>query len=345
MKQKTGRTYIPALTGEYVSEDALRSWAREFFLNAIWSSAPAPLYSLRNDILPRYSDAFEVEEIRGHSFPEIKEIAVDTFADVVIVDGLGIPKPRPEFQALRGLSPAMYEAAEQLLEWSKRFNLTGKRMDTDEAADPRISKTARMDSVWPMIAALETILQWHFGNAGVVQTPAGLPLWRPKSFKFPKEPEILPAITLRTLRYDPRARTSPELLKKLEPNGPPVRDPIEENTAGWYVQLESEAGFRSRAGKDFERWLDGYVAEKHKSALSAGLVKGPGKRDLARFRWAAEYQVKGARASELANKYCVSKEAIVDGWNWVLELIRLKPRVGSRGRTRGGRSLSKQTLS
>ncbi len=137
MKQKSGRTYIPALTGDYVSEDHLKSWAREFFLNTVWNCAPAPLYSLRDEILPRYSDAFEVEETRGHSFPEIKEIAVDAFADVVIVDGLRIPRSCSEYQALRASSPAMYEAAERLLKWSKRFNLTGTRVEIDEAADAR----------------------------------------------------------------------------------------------------------------------------------------------------------------------------------------------------------------
>jgi len=166
-------------------------------------------------------------------------------------------------------------------------------------------------------------------------------MWRPKSFEFPKEPEILPAITLRTLRYDPRAGTSPEILKKLDPNGPPLREATEEDTPGWYVRVEPEANFRRRARKDFARWLNGYVAEKHTSAQAAGLVRGPGKRDLARFVWAAKYQVEGALLKDLGKQYGVSEEAVLEGINWVLDLIRLEARAGSRGRKRAGRSPAK----
>ena len=51
MKKQTGRAPIPALMSEYVSEDDLLAWAREFFLMAIMNVAPAPLYSLRDELL------------------------------------------------------------------------------------------------------------------------------------------------------------------------------------------------------------------------------------------------------------------------------------------------------
>jgi hypothetical protein len=335
-----GRTYIPALSGAYASEDDLRTWAREFFLNVIWSAVPAPLYSLRDEILPKYRAAFRFKKGR-RSRTEVKDLSVIALMDVVLADQKEDLKSLPEYRSVREASLPSYEAAEHLLAWSKRFNLTGRQSQLDEAADPTIAKTARMDSLWPLIAGLETILTWLFSRAGVVQTPAGLPLWRCKPFKLPNEAQILRPIRLQTIRYDPRAGISRELLQELDPNGPPVKDPEEVDTPGWFLELEEEGGFRSRVSKDFKRWLDGYIAIRRESARKEGLIKAPGKRDLSHFIWAARYQVEGTPASDLAKEYNVTKEAVSEGINWVLDLIRLEPRVGRRGPKRGRSSPAK----
>jgi hypothetical protein len=70
VKKKSNRVTIPALMGEYVSEEDQLKWAREFFLTVVWNVAPDPLYSLRDDIFPLFSHAFDLEETRGHGFPE-----------------------------------------------------------------------------------------------------------------------------------------------------------------------------------------------------------------------------------------------------------------------------------
>jgi hypothetical protein len=344
VKQKTGRTYIPALMGEYVSEDELRSWAQEFFLNAVWNAAPAPLYALRDEIFPIYRDAFNFSKRHKHSNNEAMKLAIQAFTHVIVTDQIdGGLKLGAEYQTIRASAPRWYEGSERLLDWSKRFNLVGRRVEVDEAADPKRVKSARMDSMWPLVAALETVLMWH-SCARVVQTPAGLPMWRPRPFKGPKEPEVLKPIYLKTLLHDPRASISSELLEKLDPDGPPARNPTEVDTPGWYLELEEEASFRKRISKDFERWLSGYIANRHESAKASGLLKGPGKRDLARFAWAAQYQVKGTHASALAEQYGVSNEAVVDGINWVLDLIRLVPRAGRRGRKRLGHPTTENHL-
>jgi hypothetical protein len=341
VKQKTKRSYIPAVMGEYASEEDMRSWAQELFLNAIWLVAPAPLYSLRDEILPRYRAAFDFEKSRGSSNDEVKQLAIQAFIDVVIQDELEGLNSRPEYQAVRDSYPASYEAAEQLLAWSKRYNLRGRRVPIDGTADPRALRLARIDSVWPLVAALETLFQWHFGRAGVVETPAGLPLWRPKPFKIPTKPETLPPIQLRTICSDSRVGISSELLNKWDPNGPPLKEPTEVDTPGWYVSLEPAPHFRDRVLNDFNRWLDGYIANRQESAEAAGLVRGLGKRELSHFLWAARYQVDKAVASDLAKQCGISTAAIVAGINWVLDVIRLEPRAGERGQKRNRHRLPK----
>jgi hypothetical protein len=337
VRKQTGRTHVPGLMGEYATKDDIRSWAREHFLMVILHVAPAPIYSLRDEVFPRYRAAFKAEKTRLRSVDQVKQHSVRALINVVLADRLDGFKSSPDYKMARESSSLFHEAADKLVAWSKLFNLTGKQSDTGEATDTATLQTARMDSIWPLVAGLETILCWHLSRAGIVETLAGLPLWRPKPFKAVSEPEILPPIKLTTIRYDPRSGISPEILTKLDPNGPPLKDPVEVDTPGWHVSLEPEPHFRDRALRDFKRWLDGYVARQGESAVEAGFVPGPGKRDLARFAWAVKYQVEEAPTSELAKLYGVSKEAVTEGINWVLDVIRLEPRTGRRGPKRGAR--------
>lgn len=336
MEQHLRRTFIPALMGEYVSEDDLLTWSREFFLNSVWNAAPAPLYCLRDEILPRYRAVFKRKRTLHH-LEDVKQRSVTALVDVVIADAGEELKSLPEYQSIRRSSLTLYETVEQLLAWSKRFNLTGTSARLNESANEKEVRRARLDSIWPVVAALETLLMWHFSSKRQLLPLKLPPMWRSMHSKLPSNPPTLGSILLRTSHLDPRANVPRELLKRLDPNGPSVRDPEEIDTPGWYLHYEQEHSFRRRVSYDFKRWLDRYVAAQHDSARAAGLVKAPGRRDLARFVWAARYQVNGARTSDLAKQYNVSKEAVVEGINWVLKLIRLEPRRGCRGPTRGRR--------
>jgi hypothetical protein len=335
VKKDNGRKNIPAITGEFLSEDDIRSRAQEFFLMIVNIAAPKPLYSLRDQVLPIYKTAFELVTTSGAPVPDVKNLALKTLVDVVVTNDIADIKQSPTYKSIRRSHQRWYEAAESLVVWSKEYNLTGKRVCVAEDADPGVMKSARLNSLWPIVAGLETLLLWHFGKGGVLQTLAGVPLWRPARPTVRVEPEVLPPIRLKTMVNDPRSDIPASILRKFDPNGPPIREPNEEDTPGWYVGLESAAEFRRRAHCDFKRWLDDYVAYQSARAKSIGLVKGPGKRELTHFIWTAKYQIEQAPATRIAaewKSHNITKHAVEKAVYGVLELVQLEPRPAHPGR-------------
>ena len=86
--RKTVRNYVPGLGGEYFSQDEIRSCAREHFLWAVTAVTPAPLCSLRDEILPKFQAAFEIEKRRLNSFVGVKEVSLQALVDPPIDAGV-----------------------------------------------------------------------------------------------------------------------------------------------------------------------------------------------------------------------------------------------------------------
>jgi hypothetical protein len=168
-----------------------------------------------------------------------------------------------------------------------------------------------------------------------------VPLFRPQNFIAPQELEDLQPIQLRTVLYDPRANISKEILDRLMPDRPPLADPKEVNTPAWQMEWEPESHFRGRILKDFKSWLNRHVADRRRSAQSAGLVKAPGKRELSHFAWAAKYQITGESAAAIAEEHGshVTKHAVEKAVQGILHRIRLEPRDPRPG-PRPARSLT-----
>jgi len=319
-----GRSPIPFIFADYARADEIQVRAQEFFLCVVHDATPAPLYSLRDKVLPKYREAFEFEAGRGRTEVDTKKYACEALVDVTLGDEMEGLNALPEFQAIRASAPLLYEATDELVSWSKQFNLRGRHPAAGESADSDSVKSARQAAMWPVIAALETVVEWHFGPASWLRSATNPPWWRPplSLFKgFPKEIETLPAIKLRApVCVFPRS------------NAPGADVGVDQ--AAWYVGLEPEKQFRTRAQACFELWLDQYIGAKKVLAREAGLVEVPGKRALDHFYWAANYQIEGKYMSTIAKQHNVSEEAAEDAVDNVLDLINLAKRPGRRGRQR-----------
>jgi hypothetical protein len=331
---KAVRHYIPGLQGEYFSDDEIRLRAREHFLWAIAMVTPRPLHSLRDEILPKYRAAFEFEQRRGKTFLQVKQLSVQALVDVVLQEEIVQLKSLPAYRKVRDSFRSLYEATDELIDWSKSYHLTGKRLPR-EKVEPGKLGSARVDSVWPLIAAMETILQWHFSPAGVLQTLKKVPLWRPKPFDTPKNPGPLPAIRLTTIYQDPRASIPNDYLTTFFPDGVTVEPPRVVDTPAWHAGLEPIPEFRRRVTQDFKRWLDHYIAVQGESARLTGLSKGPGKRNLVHFIWTAMYQIDELPATKIVNAFKdnnVTAFAVEKAVATILDVIRLEPRPARPGR-------------
>jgi hypothetical protein len=351
VKKETGRNFIPALSGEYLPEQKLRSWAQEHFLSVVAMVAPQPNYALLDKVLPKYRLALSFEKGRKRSDSDIRHGWVEALIDVDLADREPRFRSSPSFNASREASLQTYEAAEELALWGKSFHLQGTPIYLTESATPEQAMSAWRASAWPLIAALETIFLWIFGKAGAPDKLKGIawlraqsrnpevsrrtmappPLWRARQADIPKEPELLPPVQLSTIIFDPRAGISPKLLRDLDPDGPPLMEPKTVNSAGWYIEHEPEPAFRKRMRCDFDRWLVDYIARRKREAKAAGLVRGPGKRNLASFVWTAEYQVAKISVAKIAKKYGVRDDAVDDAIDRTLDLIQLQRRPGNRG--------------
>jgi hypothetical protein len=317
--KKTDRTFIPWLPGDHLLPDEIRRRSQEFFLISIWNVTPTPLYSLRDDIFDKYRMGFAFEQKRGRENDEIRRIACDAIVDLLWRARIEGVESHPQFQAAVKKHRLLYEAAAALIDWSTRFNLRGKRPEpSDIASDAPATSTTKYN--WPLVAAVETIFWWYFQPAGWLFTARNPPSWRPPSFDLrPPKPEILPPIPLRSIVFDPPTKATKEI-----------------DTPGWYIELEPECSFRDRIMKDFKRWLDTYVSSRRQSAQSAGLVPGPGKRDLQHFIWAAKYQVGGLSYTEIAKEHKkrgthVTDDAVENAVKKLLDLIHLERRPPRRG--------------
>jgi hypothetical protein len=320
--RKTDRTYIPAIMGEYLSEDQVRTRAQEFFLITVWNVAPTALRSLRDDVLPKYRLAFPDQEDRSPN-DEIRKRACEAIVDLVWKDKVGNKKLPAEYHAAVAANPLLYGSGAALIAWSKQFNLTGKWSNLDSVTDRDLLTSTFTDDFWPLVAAVETIFWWHFAPAGWLHERGDRPSWRPKlSNQFPKEPEVLPEIRLTTENYDVRSKAS-----------------ISVESPGWYIQVESESNFRTRMLKDFKRWLDSHIDDRKEAARKAGWVKGPGRRELSHFSWAVRFQVGKESAAQIARECNRSEEAVDDGVETVLAMIHLDRRPGLKGPKRGARKL------
>ena len=135
MKSK-GRQYIPAITGEFLPENEIRSRVREHFWVAVMIVAPEPLYSLRDQVLPKFQAAFELEVRRGKSRDDIKELSVFALLDVAFPEESADIRSLSTYQAIRDASSLIYGAIQELVTWSERFNLIGKRVRLRQDASP-----------------------------------------------------------------------------------------------------------------------------------------------------------------------------------------------------------------
>lgn len=300
-------------SGDYGDDYSIRDQAQIQFLWTIQRCTPAPLYSLRDDVFPNYKAALDSERGRGRTNKELYQLIGDALTLVSAPNDSETLKCWAERSAPRELPALMRAATENLLDWSKKFNLIGKRTQvSEEDTDPAFWEVACVNnwkaSLWPIIAAIDTIWVWYAGPRGKIRMLAEPPEWnRPVTLKgLVRGPQALPPI-----RLTGASRVG--------------------NEVAWYVDMEPEKRFRDRAKKSFQRWLDEYVDEQIKSAKRSGLVKAPVKYRLEHYEWAASYQVNRDSVAKIAKAYHrnnITTDGVRDGIKRVLQQIRLQGRPG-----------------
>ena len=318
-------------SGDYRDDYSIRDQAQIHFLWTIQRLTPAPLYSLRDEVFPKYQSALDIERAKGRTNKELHQLIGDALTLVSARNYNEALKCWAERSVPRELPGLMQEATENLLDWSKRFNLIGKRATvSEEDTDPAFWEVACVNdwkaSLWPIIAAIDTIWIWYAGPRGKVRMLAEPPEWnRPFTLKgFVRGPQSLPPIQL--IHALP-VKTNAILLDDSEASR-------EGNEVAWYVDMEPEKRFRDRAKKSFQRWLDVYMAEQIKSAKRSGLVRAPVKYRLEHYEWAALYQVNRDSVAKIAKAFQrnnVTTDGVRDAIKRVLHQIQLQKRPG-RGR-------------
>lgn len=363
------RIYVPEITGAYATEDQILSRAREYFLIMVQMHTPKPLIALRDDVLPRYRAAFRIQEQRK-SQSKIQELSCQALVDVMLASEVAGVRSLKEFQRARKASPSLYAASSALIDWSKQYNLSGKRAELDQTADPAVLKSARKDAVWPLVVGLETIVHWHFAPAGWLSERRNPPSWRPPIHLFKDAPlpsNTLPPIQLKSLvawrpttdeecaevnAAQEKARQqvleayristsdcSAQVTKIADDFRSWMKrypEVLEIDAPDWSIQVETEAQFRRRMHDGLNEWLQGHITERRNYARSLGLVEVPGPRNPEHFEWAAQYQVGGKSASVIVNEfrqhgYHISESGVEDAIQRVLDTIRLQRRPGKRG--------------
>lgn len=320
-REKKSRRRLPFTGGAFASAVEIRAGAQEFFLWVVQHHTPEPLKSLRDQVFPKYLAAFEFESGHGRNVDDIKKHACLALVNVMIAEEEESLREVRQFQAELTACRLLYEATDELVLWTKRFNLRGRRVHVDQAQDPNSVKSERNGALWPIVAALETVLDWRFGPGGILRMRRASPLWRAPMAAilkgFPKDPEILPPIKLRgpLCKFPTSAQSDP--------------DGVEQ--AAWNPGLESEKEFRSRVRFCFELWLDQYIAARKRAAQDAGLFQVPENRELDHFVWTAKFQVSSFPMSKIADSCNRTVEAVKEAIDGVLELINLEKRPGTRG--------------
>jgi hypothetical protein len=317
--KKTGRINIPVFAGAYTQPGLARSQAQDFFLSVVPSVAPGLLYSLRDEILPKYRSAFKFEKKKGLSDDEAQEIAREAIVVLAWTAEFGDAQLPPEFGEGKRVHARLYKAGKALLAWQNAFNLCGKR----SPAGNRDALSFQNEN-WALITALETILFWHFHPRGPLWERSDPPKWRPPFLKYKErrvEPELLPKIQLRT-RFMNRLTGA-------------VRDV---DTPAWCTEAETEPDLKKRLRYDFERWLDAYVMQRKQLAQTAGLVTRPRKL-VDHLSWAVKFQVGGMSTRRISRESDVSEAAVEDAIQPVFDLVNLERRPGQRGPARGPKNL------
>jgi len=315
---ENARIHIPLLEGEYNPPWKIRSLAQILFLDVVTTVTPGPLYALREEILPKYREAFQLEKRRGRSDVEVSSLSSAAVVDRLYQRALKSLKLPPEVQSAMKAHRLLYDAGEALIAWSEAFNLRGKRCGadlTDHADRPGATLQHRG---WPIVAALQTILFWHFHPVGWIWERRDPPRWCPPVFTLhepPLDPEALPPVELFVTVQAPDGKESRKI-----------------GVPGWCVGLETEKQFRQRVGEAFGRWMDNYIAGRRESARAAGLEETPSKQKLPlHFSWAAKYQIDKISPSKLAREYRVATDTVKAGIQGALELLNLERRPPQRG--------------
>lgn len=321
---ENGRIPIPLLGGHYHPLWKIQSRAQVFFLDIVGRITPKPLYVLRDEVLPKYRDAFKFE--REHHQPYDQVDRLSRFAVVDLVRGAELGVLPEEVQEANKAHSSLYDAGAALIDWCKEFNLLGKStVSGDDHVE--IEDGAFQQDHWPIVAALQTILFWHFHPIGWIWERRNPPSWCPPVLTLHEptpEPEALPPIELRVSIQEPDSNISREI-----------------DAPGWYIGLETELQFRERMRDAFNLWLESYIARRERHARAAGLVRTPSKRKLTlHFTWAAKYQIDNVSPSRLAREYRVAKDTIEEGIQSALDLIHLARRSPNRGGLKGSRHSS-----
>jgi hypothetical protein len=101
------RIDIPLLAGDYNPSWVIRERARSLFLDIVAKVTPAPLYALRDEILPRYRAAFKFENTKRRPDVEISKLASAAVADLLYsraLTSLKLPKEVQEAMKAHRLS-------------------------------------------------------------------------------------------------------------------------------------------------------------------------------------------------------------------------------------------------
>jgi hypothetical protein len=297
------RKPIPFTQGAYVREEQLRARAQEFFLWVVHGMTSTPLYRLRDQIFPKYCAAFELEAGQDRTGSEIRNHAYQILVDVTLAAELEGLSALPEFQAEQAGFRLLYDATEELTSWANRFNLRGTQSDVADAPNAASAAVTRQRVLWPVIAALETVLDWQFGPTGWLRRSQKPPLWRAPIWLprlLPEQGEKLPGIKLRVpvCRF-PRTAAL---------DSPAVTEGIDQ--PAWQLEYETEEQFRERVRGSFELWLDAYINSKTEEARQNCLLEVPGKRQLNHFQWAARYQIDGVSCSAIAKPNELTADAV-----------------------------------
>jgi hypothetical protein len=156
-QKKSGRIAIPLLDGAFNSPSDIRSRAQEFFLSIVMTETPAPLFSLRDDVLPKYLDAFKFERERGVNASDISRLAVHAVVNLLWINRLRNTAVPNEVQTARRDHLLIYRAGTAMILWCERFSLKARNGVAGSSDD-----SSSEDESWPVIAALQTIFSGVF---------------------------------------------------------------------------------------------------------------------------------------------------------------------------------------
>ena len=123
-------------SGDYGDDYQIRGQAQIKFLWTIQRCTPAPLYSLRDDVFPNYKAALDSERGSGRTNRELHQLIDDALTLVSAPNHSETLKHWAERLVPRELPALMRAATENLLDWSKRFNLIGKSTKMSEESEP-----------------------------------------------------------------------------------------------------------------------------------------------------------------------------------------------------------------